>query len=327
MNKKFKLFILFFFFSFTALHSEEIIIKNLQKIYIQQDSDFISTAKLNINDALAIYLPETLQYIDGLEIKFDIPGEIATQKSCCEFAIYDNIFPEPNTEISEYKGDKIFSGIIPSKFSWIVQIPFSDQKNLKSNQYTTKIGQIPDLSNHFIFLRLHQLIADLPDEVLKAEFIISIRPILSDKGKFTLNLNCPDENVETCTIFIDDTAYNFNTLKSGIFLDTGIHNVTIISEYYRTEVRKIRVDMAKQTDLSIQMKSIEPTLLITAPSGVKVYIDNELCTKIGTEFKISEGKHKISFTLGDYQVTRTLSIVKGKSYKANISVDLQFSEE
>ncbi len=117
------------------------------------------------------------------------------------------------------------------------------------------------------------------------------------------------------------------SISSGIFLESGIHNVTIISEYYRTEVRTIRIDMAKQTELSIRMRSIEPTLIITAPNGIKIYIDDEVCTKIGQEFIIQEGKHKIRFNIGDYEVTRTMTIVKGRTYKANISVDLQVSEE
>ena len=324
-----RLFLLTFVFltSLNAAYSEDIRIQNLHIINVQQDADFASTAKLNINDALVIFLPEMLQSRDGLELKFEIPEEVAVQKDCCEFAIYENLSPMPRTGQIDYSGEKIFRGIIPSKFSWIVQIPFSNQNNLKTNQYTTKIGQVPKLKDHYIFVRLHQLIANLPQNVMDADISITIRPILSHKGKFLLNLTCPDENIETCTIFLDDTAYNISSLKNGIYLESGIHNVTIISEYYRTEVRKIRIDMAKQTEVSIQMRSIEPTLLITAPSGIKVYIDDELCTKIGREFIIPEGKHRIKFNIGDYEVTRTITIVKGHTYKANISVDLQVSEE
>jgi hypothetical protein len=330
MNHKLKKLIILFFVllipSF-SLFSEDIRIKNLQIINVEQDANFEATAKLNINDALVIFLPETLQYIDGLELKFEIPEELAVQKSACEFAIYEGLNPIPKSGQIDYSGEKIFRGIIPSKFSWIVQIPFSNQNNLKTNQYTTKIGQVPKLKDHYIFVRLHQLIANLPQAVMEADISITIRPILSHKGTFLLNLSCPDENIETCTIFIDDTAYNMGSIKNGIFLESGIHNVTIISEYYRTEVRTIRIDMAKQTELSIRMRSIEPTLIITAPNGIKIYIDDEVCTRIGQEFVIPEGKHKIRFNIGDYEVTRTIAIVKGRTYKANISVDLQVSEE
>lgn len=325
--RKISLFLTVFLAFLPQLFSEDIRIQNLQTITINEDSNFESSAKLGINDALVIFLPPSMQYIDGLEIKFEIPEEIAVQKSACEFSIYDSLTPQPQNGTVNYSGEKIFRGIIPSKFSWIVQIPFSQDNTLKSNQYTTKIGQVPELKEHYIFVRLHQLIPNLPQNVLDAQISISIRPILSHKGQFKLNLSCPDENIETCTIFIDDTAYNISSIKNGIFVESGIHNVTIISEYYRTEVRKIRVDMAKVTELNIQMRSIEPTLLITAPSGIKVYIDDEICSKIGYEFVIAEGKHKIKFNVGDYEVTRTITIVKGKTYKANISVDLQISEE
>lgn len=309
------------------LFSEDFRVSRIYTTNLLETIDFSYSLNIGINDAIAIFLPEKMEYLDGLEIKFEIPEEVALQKSCCEFSIYDKTTPAPKNTQIDYNGNKIFRGVLPGKLSWIVQIPFTQQNNLKSNQYTTKIGQIPNLQEKYLLLRLHQLITPLPAELSDAKISVSIKPILSSKGKLQLNLKCPDENMESCTIYIDDYAYNINTLNKGILLDSGIHSISVISEYYRTEVRKIRIDQIKETDITIIMKSIEPTILVTAPGGVKVYIDDELCNNIGKEFIVSEGNHLIKFSLGDYEVIRSINVIKGKSYKINVSVDLQVHEE
>ena len=44
------------------------------------------------------------------------------------------------------------------------------------------------------------------------------------------------------------------------------------------------------------------------------------------EFVISEGEHKIKFTIGDYEIIRSITAIKGKTYSANFSLDLQITE-
>lgn len=329
MKLKFnKVFLLsFLFIVSSSLWCEDFRISKLHEAIVSASSDSARPKELGLNDALVIFLPENLEYIDGIELKFEIPEEVALLKSSCEFSLYDKLSPIPKNGQIDYSGTKIFRGVVPGKLSWIVQIPFSQQNNLKSNQYTTKIGQIPDISEKYLFVRLHPLISPLPSELTDSKITVTVKPIYSNKGKLFLNIKCPDENMESCTIYIDDYAYNINTLNKGILLDSGIHSISVISEYYRTEVRKIRIDQTKETDVSIIMKSIEPTVLVTAPGGVKVYVDDELCNNIGKEFIVSEGNHLIKFSLGDYEVIRSINVIKGKSYKINVSVDLQVHEE
>ncbi|MBS7293920.1 MAG: hypothetical protein SOW31_03675 [Treponema sp.] len=328
LKQKLKKLIISFVFSFSTLvFAENFRIAKLFTVNVSEDSDFTKTEVLSLNDSVAIFLPDSMEYIDGLEVRFEIPEEIALQKSCCEFSIYDSVQPAPKSDQIDYSGNRIFRGVIPGKLSWIVQIPFSQNNNLKSNLYTTKIGQIPDLKENYLFIKLRQLLPVLPPELEDSRITVTIKPILSNKGKLNIKLICPDDNLESCAIYIDDYAYNMNTINNGILLDSGIHSISVISEYYRTEVRKIRIDQAKQTDISITMKSIEPTLLVIAPGGVKIYIDDEVCHTIGKEFIISEGKHKLRFSVGDYEVIRSFNVIKGKSYKANIAIDFQIQEE
>lgn len=337
-DKKNFLFYLFLIFELTVLSAEQFRVAKLHIVQIQQNETYEVSENLGLNDALAIYLPEERPFIDGIEIKMTIPEQTALWRDCCGCYIYDKINPLPIKEQIDFTGTREFFGVLPGKLSWILQIPFTETNSLKTNQYTTKLDQIPDISNNFIFLRLQQIMKGIPDSVMNSEISLNIKPILSDKGILKLDIQKPDKQElnsteieeqenDFFTVFIDDTPISLEENDGNIFLESGIHNISVISENYRTEVRTARIDQAKITEISIPLKSIEPTLIITAPEGAQIFLDEESFSDLGKEFFISEGDHKIRFIIGDYELLRNISVQKGKTYKANLAIDLQFTED
>ena len=146
-----------------------------------------------------------------------------------------------------------------------------------------------------------------------------------NKGQLAIKLVPPEKKLEPCTIFIDDKMLPLSE-NPKVLLETGIHNISIISDSYRNEVRTVRIDRAKTTELTVVMKSLEPTLLITAPEGTEVLLDDVKCTSFGKEFVITEGEHIIKFTIGNYQIVRSINAIKGKTYTANFALDLDITE-
>ena len=331
---------LILFFITIPVFGESFRVAKLHVINIQQDTDSDTETAMGLNDALAIYLPEDKDFrdyfIEGIEIKMSIPEQTALWRDCCACYIYENISPLPKKEQIDFTGNKVYFGVLPGKLSWVLQIPFTKENKLKTTQYTTTLDKMPDISNNFIFLRLQQIMKGVPDSVMNSKITVSVKPILSDKGKLKLKINdeITSEQAEENSNLSDDIQYSLyiddeavNTEDNGIILNTGIHNLSIISENYRTEVRTVRIDQAKTTELEVQLKSIEPTIIITTPDGTEVLIDEEPCTEFGKEFFIAEGDHKIKFIIGDYEITRSISIIKGKTYKVNLAVDLQIDEQ
>lgn len=308
------------------LYAETFRVSKLHTVEISQNYAEAS-AKLGINESLSITLPEDKTYIEGLELKMDIPESVAYWLDSVACSVYTNIKPYPTSDQIDYSGSRVYVSTLPGKLSWILQIPFTKDNHLKTNQYTTKMDSIYDSSQNFVFVRLQPVMKGVPEETLKAIIPVTVKPILVDKGKLDLTLTAQEGQLEPCTVFIDDKTVDFNESPKQILLSTGVHDVSIVSEHYRNEVRTVRIDQAKTTPLTVEMRSLEPTLLIIAPDGTKVYLDDEPCNKIGLEFPISEGEHKIRFKIGDYDILRSISVIKGKTYTANFTLDLNISEE
>ncbi len=322
-----------FIFSFAfmllswGLNSETFRVSKVHSIPVAQDTTSENTVKLGITDALAISLPEDRIFIEGLELKFDIPESVAYWMDSVACSVYANINPTPKPSQIDYSGTRAYVSTLPGKLSWVLQIPVSKENSIKSNKYTTKVDNVIEPQNNIIFLRLQPVMKGVPEETMNAIIPITVKPILKDKGLLNIKLHeSEDENkVLPCTVYIDDNPVDIE--KDKLLLNTGIHNITVISESYRTEVRTVRIDQAKITEVAVELRSIEPTLLITAPEGTVVLLDDEPCTVFGKEFVVSEGDHKIKFSIGDYEITRSISAIKGKTYTANFSLDLQISEE
>lgn len=318
---------LLFFLSLSFLSAESFRVSKVKTVNLTNDFTTEKNTSVGINEALAIFLPEDKTFLQGLEIKMDIPSAIASWPDCVACSIYNDISPKPSETRIDYSGTRFFVNTLPGRLSWILQIPLTKNNTIKSNNYTSKTEVLTNIKNDSVFLRFQSIMKGIPSEILKSSINVTVKPILIDKGYLNLSLiSNQEEKLQPCTLYIDDKTIGISD-SAKVLLDSGVHNITVISEFYRTEVRKVRVDQAKTTDLLIELKSVEPTLLILAPEGTLVFLDEEPCTTIGTEFVISEGEHKIKFTVGNYEILRTINVIKGKTYKANFSLDLDITEE
>ena len=67
------LFSLFLITMMAELGAESFRVSKVHELSVAQASESEGTAKVGINEALAITLPEDKTFIEGLELKFDIP--------------------------------------------------------------------------------------------------------------------------------------------------------------------------------------------------------------------------------------------------------------
>ena len=308
-----------------VVYAESFRVGKVHTLSVAQSADSEGTAKLGINEALAITLPDDQTFIEGLELKFEIPEAVASWMDSVACSVYANISPTPKVSQIDYNGTRAYVKTLPGKLSWVLQIPLKKENSIKSNNYTTKVDTIITPSKNVIFIRLQPVMKGVPEETLNAIVPITVKPILMNKGQLALKLVPPEKKLAPCTVFVDEKMIQLSA-DSKILLDAGVHDISIISEAYRNELRTVRIDRAKTSELTVEMKSLEPTLLITAPEGTEVLLDDVKCTTFGKEFVISEGEHKIMFSIGGYEIVRSINAIKGKTYTANFALDLDISE-
>ena len=323
-KRKIILFTLLFSSILIALQAETFRIRktnliNLDNSYSEQ------TVKIGINDGISVQLPNDKTYIEGLELKIQIPKIINDWRDCVAFSIYDEVSPLPGASQIDYSGKKIYVTPLPQKLNWIVQIPLQEENSIKSSAYVSKINVIPSVKDNFTFFRFQPAMKGVPDETYEAELLVSVKPILKNLGELTLFVQNSAGEKLFAEIFIDDNPVILKNNK--IFLKPGVHNLSVQNSDYRNEFRSIVIEQAKNTEVKLTLRSNDPVLKITAPANTQIFLDSKQIQADGKEFVVSEGDHTIRYLLGGYEMIRTVNIQRGKSYNVNLIVDMEISEE
>ena len=77
-----------------------------------------------------------------------------------------------------------------------------------------------------------------------------------------------------------------------VLIETGVHNISVISEAYRNEIRKVRIDQAKTTEVQIE---INKPKLVQATEETKVISQKlEVESKAAKETEEGNASKKIS---------------------------------
>ena len=133
-----------FLFAATFLNAETFRVSKVKTVNLTNDFTTEKSTSVGINEALAIFLPEDKTFLQGLEIKMDIPSAIASWPDCVACSIYNDISPKPSESKIDYSGTRFFVSTLPGRLSWILQIPLTKNNTIKSKKVYQKY-QICDI--------------------------------------------------------------------------------------------------------------------------------------------------------------------------------------
>ncbi len=324
MVRSLRIFILsFLFFTFlgSCIYAESFRVHNTIIIDMSENS-----AKAGINDCLYILLPEDKTYLNAIELEIKIPKLFTEWPYSIMYYIYNNISPQPQEAIIDYRGEKIHSNIVPSRLTWVLQIPVKKGIKIKETPYTAVVPVAPNTENGGVFFRFQLAMKGVPQEFDTSYFSITAKPIFAEVGTLALSYTTPDgSKVQPHTIFIDGKEVAEE--ESGIVLSTGIHSVSVVSDYYRNEVRTVTIEQAKLTNLDITLRDITPEIRISAPENAVIYLDDVLLTKWDNALQVQEGDHVFKFIIGDYEIIKTVKAENGRSYTVTLGIDASITED
>jgi len=310
----------------TSSFSESFRVHETINVDIPKTMDSV-TVTAGINDALAISLPENKYFIQGVEIYVKIPQTISEWADCVTWSIYNGINPSPKKSVIDYTGERISVGNFGEAYSKIITIPIVKDNTIKKDPYASFIDRLPDLKNNQLFFRLQLAMKGANEEILDSKFEITVKPILTNKGKLTINLTAPDSKnpQNDCIIFID--GKQFDKTGNGYLLDAGEHHINIQSAVYRNEVRNITVKKANETNLTIQLKDVTPLVRISAPEKTTIFLDGVEIKQTKDYFAIEEGRHSFKFIVGNYEVIKNLNAINGHNYTVSVTLDAIISDD
>jgi len=287
-----------------------------------------NTIATGVNDAVVLALPDDMTFVQGVELSIKVPQLVTEWQNSVGWSFYNDITPSPTEKTIDYSGTRIGDDtkVFGSSFSLNIQIPLLEKNTIKQTPYAVMLKTIPSVTGNKVFFRLQLGMKGVPDEFGDISFTITAKPILIDKGRFVLSITPPAGTTQQpYSAFIDGKSYTPDS--KGIMLDTGTHTVSLVSDYYRNEVRTVTIEQAKDAKLHVTFRDIAPTVLIIAPAGTAIYFDDNKIENTKEPFSVPQGDHTVRFSVGDYEVVKSITAVNDRSYTVSVMLDASVIEE
>jgi len=281
---------------------------------------------LGIHSSVLITLGADARFLRGIEIEITAPQNWLPYRGSLLMTIYNNLNPQTAIGVSDIEGTRLVMDSLPSRLRILYQIPIRTQHGLRTTTSAIVLSSVIQQTAFPILFRLTQASKGLPDEFEGIMFSLTARPILSDEGAVRLIPRFPPQlRNRPFTVLIDDNVIS-NT-SDQIMLKEGEHHLVILSDDYRNESRRFVVERAKVVDLTIELQDPTPIIMFEGPQNSQVFLNNNPVSRNKEPITVEPGIHEIKFQVGDYTVTRSLNVQRGKTYKVALAVDLTVQEE
>lgn len=306
------------------LYGEMFRVAQVKTVVLPQSYEDVSL-NAGIFDGVSVKLPEDTTFISGIEINIKVPEIVASWRDSVACTFYQNVSPSPSSNVIDYSATRVSLTTIPGRLNHTIYVPLNSKFSVKESPYAKVVETINELTDNSVFFRFQLAMKGAPEALESAEFELSVKPVLSNEGKVKLTVNQPDNKNEPYSVYIDDKAVTIP--QDGLIVKSGEHHLSLTSQAFRNEVRTFIVENAKTTNLNVLLRGIEPLIKIVCPQNASVTLDGQPVSVSENSFVITPETHTVKFNFGDYEITKTLNAINGRSYTVNLNVDASISEE
>jgi 5-hydroxyisourate hydrolase-like protein (transthyretin family) len=288
-------------------------------------SDGTARVSLGYLEIVSIDLVHETRFLQGIEVEFRIPKVVQEYPGSYVFILYKNVKPALDSSVLGYSGEQILMQV-PQRISTIVQIPIVDNSTLKSSPYTVLLKEPVKPDDFPLALFVMPVMKGLPTEVEKADFSVRVKPLFTDEGALKLEFAYPEgKEGKPVSTFIDNKKLPGPV--DDVVLKSGLHYLKLSSDDFKDEVRTFSIDPGKETELKVALQDITPIIFLEAPENAHVLLDNErLDFPAKTAFQVAAGDHTVVFKVGDYTISRVITVQKAKTYKISLNIQIDVQE-
>ena len=284
-----------------------------------------SSVSIGIDGSVLVNLNADIRFLRGVELEITAPQAWMQYRGALGMMMYNGLNVRSATGITEFIGRRMIFEPLPSRLRTVYQIPIRQQHGLRTTTSATVTPSVINPDTFPILFRLTPIDKGLPAAFERLTFNVTARPILSDEGAVRITPRFPpQQRNRPFTVLINDNV--ISNISDEIVMRTGEHHLVILSEDYRTESRRFIIERAKVIDLVIELQDPTPIIIFEAPQNSIVFLNNtqvEVFRPIPTE----PGTHEIKYQIGNYTIIKNITILRGKTYRIALEVDLNIIEE
>jgi hypothetical protein len=307
------------------LGAEQLRILNAGNILVSLEKSGGDSITLSYTDSAVISLDRETRFFRGIELELIVPQAYLAHRGSLALALYTDLDKTPGPGIADLEARQLGMEPIPNKIQVVYQIPIRPDHGLRASPYATlPVGMLPPESFPLLF-RILPVIKGLSEEVEAMSFRLNVKPILSDEGAVRIIPRYPENLARRpFTTLIDDQVVE--QPQETRLLKEGEHSLVIISNDYRNESRRFVIERGKILDLNISLRDTIPLVYFEAPDNALILFDGQAVDPSRQPISADPGPHEVEFQMGDYSMVKPLTVLRGKTYRIALAVDLSVTE-
>ncbi|MCL2192509.1 MAG: hypothetical protein FWB78_03830 [Treponema sp.] len=284
-----------------------------------------SSVWITPGDSVLIRLQAGTRFFTGVEVRLSAPMTWFAHQGSLALTAYADLDRVPPMGISELAGRRIASELLPGRIQTIYQIPVRQAHGLRTGPYSTVPSDVTLPTSFPALFRLMPVVQVMNEELAGMSFLLSARPILSDEGAVRVIARYPDQlRGRPFTVLINNMVVE--NLSDEWLLREGEHHLAVVSEDYRNESRRFVVERARTVDLVIDLQDPTPLIFFEAPQNTQIFLNNSPIFRGNDPIPVEPGVHEARFHVGDFTITRTIMVQRGRTYRIALTVGIDIQE-
>ncbi|MCL2293605.1 MAG: hypothetical protein FWC36_01885 [Spirochaetes bacterium] len=331
---KTNLFSLLFFLIIVHFSFSETIRGQVRDIVIiDAEPGRVSEVTLSSESMFAIVLNRQESGPVRIQLEVRIPETLRSHPSIFALFFYNNITPAPERNISNYRGNLIKYAVLPSRQSvHFIDIFLKHQPTRAEIIPGTETITPRDFRGSPLPMLITMLpvMKGMPNHLLNETVRVRITPFFPESAYLTINVfersrSAPDgrgSRISDYRLFIDNTPHNPG---SNLRLPVGLRRVRIEKDGYTAFEESIVIRSNENNTITALLTSELPHVLIQAPPETEIFINGRLQTQ--REFSnLAAGEHTFVFRLGEYSISRRITLERNKRYLIDLLLDITVTE-
>ena len=275
-----------------------------------------------LEQILAINFDKDTSFLEGIEVKIEVPRELQKYRNSFALYMYKDISPVPDENTRFYKGSRIFMRLLPVQNNIYIKIPVVEDNSISQSADAILIPGFTPSENYPLLATIIPIMKGIPGDVYDYSFLFTCKPIYSPKGSLSLDISSNMEEEDSYIVKIDDELVKWPS--DDYILDEGLHELEITSSSGMTKDASVVIAAGEKINIALLFEYSEPEIKIEAPEGALIILDDvELVIKNPDDpIQLEAGEHIVVFDIGGYQFSREFSVQPGDSLTISLVLDV-----
>jgi hypothetical protein len=301
-----------------------------QEVPLKVVYDSELSLEMKANELAVIELSGSTRFLKGIQIEIVLSDVLKRYADSFGMSIYYDINPRPHKGMDAFTGKKAFFSVLPYTNKSYVRIPVTEgQKSGPISPGMLGVTDVIKPRSFPLIVTIQPIMKGVPDSVFERKVFLSAKMDIEKKGLLDVALKKPAGfEKESTSILLDEKEVEASAFP--LELPSGLHRIAVVSEVFKPTTMNFALNPGQETTLEVMLEPSISTLSIESLDGATVYLDGKklgIDASRGGAIELTEGSHTIRFKLGEYSISKTFSVVRGKSYNLSLTFDIELKEE